>query len=72
MYDKLFETKVNRAKQLAQKIEGTKLHRINEKLQEERSAKLNYFSQLYECGGSLLEKKTNLRLDQAPLKKQLE
>ena len=72
MYDKLFETKTNRAKQLAQRIEGTKLHEINEKFIKERNSKLNLFSLTYENGGSLLEKKLNQREDAAPRKKQFE
>ena len=72
LYDKLFESRTHRAKELAKKIEGTKLHIMTEKLQHERNVKQNHFSTTYETGGSLLEKKSNLKEDEAPEKRKQE
>ena len=72
LYDTFFESRVHASKELSKRIDNTRSHQVTERLQKERTAKLNNFSASYEYGGTLLQNITNQREDDAPFVKQYE
>ena len=69
LYDYHFTSRVHASVENAKKIDGTRSHFITRQLQEEKRREMDQFNEKHVQGGTLLEKNTNQRQDQAWTKK---